>query len=150
MTPRRLRPSSVLHPRVRRSGGFTLMEVLAALLLIGLVLPVALDGIGRCVDAGNAAKRRAEAATLAEARLNEVLVSTAPNLAAGSGEFGPEWPGYKWDVQSVSTDFNLYEVTVTVTWAERGGEKSLHLSTLMHDTAAAAQVSAPVRAGGAQ
>ncbi|HYE19584.1 MAG TPA: prepilin-type N-terminal cleavage/methylation domain-containing protein [Tepidisphaeraceae bacterium] len=138
---------------MRRSGGFTLMEVLAALLLIGLVLPVALDGIGRCVDAGSAAKRRAEAATLAEAKLNEVLVTATPNLATGSGEFGVEWPGYKWDVQSVSTDFNLYEITVTVTWAERGGEKSLRLSTLMHDAAAAAegsQVSAPVSAGGAQ
>jgi general secretion pathway protein I len=137
--------------RRRRAGGFTLMEVLAALLLIGLVLPVALDGIGRCVDAGNAAKRRAEAATLAEAKLNEVLVTSAPNLASGSGEFGPDWPGYRWDVQALSTDFNLYELTVTITWAERGGEKSLRLSTFMHDAAASAQVSAPVgRPGGAQ
>jgi len=140
--------------RARRAG-FTLMEVLAALLLIGIVLPVAMEGITRSVEAGSSAKRRAEAATLAEGKLNEVIILGSANLIDESGEFGPEWPGYMYAVTSQTQDYNdalgLIEVTVTVTWPERGDQRALKVTSLMVDANATTPASTtPSRTGGLQ
>lgn len=154
MTSNRLTFTRSSHRRASRQG-FTLMEVLAALLLIGIVLPVAMEGITRSVEAGSSAKRRAEAATLAEGKLNEVIILGSTNLIDESGEFGPEWPGYMYAVTSQTQDYNdalgLIEVTVTVTWPERGDQRALKVTSLMVDANATTPASAPAaRTGGLQ
>jgi len=131
------------------------MEVLAALLLIGIVLPIAMEGISRSVEAGSSAKRRAEAATLAEGKLNELLLYGSTNLIDESGEFGPDWPGYQYSVSTETRDYNdalgMLQVTVTVTWPERGDQRRLRLSTLIIDSDSITPVTtSPPRAGGAQ
>ena len=50
------------HPR----RAFTLVEVLAALLLVSIALPVAMKGVSTCSNLASSARRRAEAGGLAE------------------------------------------------------------------------------------
>lgn len=128
----------VSHPMLASAGrqhssrGFTLIEVLAALLVIGIVLPVAMEGISLAVNAGSSARRRTEAAALAESKLAEIALT--PTLTDGStaGEFGPAHPDYRWNVQVLTRDSIIQEATVIVTWTERGAEAALALSTFIY------------------
>src|SRR4051794_29563395 len=71
--------------RVARGAGrgFTLVEVLATIALIAIVLPVAMYGIQLCLQTSSAAKRQAEAATLAEGKLQELVAAEQGMQASG-------------------------------------------------------------------
>jgi general secretion pathway protein I len=110
----------------------TLVEVLATLVLVGIVLPVAMHGITLSMQAASRARHTTEAGQLAEAKLNELLVLRDPTTLTGSGDFGEDWPEYRWTSAYLAADYNTYEVTVTVLWTERGQERSVALTTLIY------------------
>lgn len=111
--------------------GFTLIEVLATLLLIGIVMPVAMHGINLSLGAAASAKRQAEAATLAQARLDGLIATNDWTSASGEGDFAPEFPDYKWRLESTAREYDTTEIAITVTWQQQGGERSLTLATLI-------------------
>ena len=133
-------PALVHRPaRPVRSGdrGFTLIEVLAAMLLIGIVLPVVMQGVMAGTRAGSEAHRRTEAATLAQSKLQELTVTGQWDGGTLSGDFGPDWPAYRWqaavaewanDAQAVG----MQQVDVTVTWTDRGRPATLTVSGLAY------------------
>ena len=121
---------------VHRDGGFTLIEVLATLLLVGIVLPVTMRGVSLALAAASNARHTAEATTLAETKLAEITTDTLSATTDGSGDFGPDYPGYAWASQRASRDYGLTEIMVRVSWAERGQPKWLTISTLKYDTSA--------------
>ena len=116
--------------------GFTLIEVLATMVLLALVLPAVMRGATVALSAAASAKHRTEAATFAEAKLNELIATTRWN-ASQTGDFSPQHPEYHWSVQSASRDYGVYDVAVTVTWNESGAERKFVLATLAYDTTAA-------------
>lgn len=122
----------------RRPRGVTLMEVLATLLLVAIVLPAVMRGVTVSMQAAARARHQTEAAALAEAKLNELLASSDTNLPTGSGEFGIDWPDYRWETSAVSRDLGLYEITVVVRWTERGAERMYELTSLMYPQTAGA------------
>lgn len=128
-----------VRPKRHRSGT-TLIEVLATLVLIGIVLPVAMKGIALAVGAASVAKRSVEAASLAEMKLQELVVMTqAMQQAQTAGDFGEDWPGYQWKAEMISQDLGLTEISVEVTWLARGIDRSVRLSTLVYDGTAASE-----------
>src|SRR5579859_4450216 len=66
-------------------GGFTLVEVLAAMLLMAIVVPVAVSGLHMASRAGEVTQRKAIAMQIAERLLNEVVVTKQWNTANQSG-----------------------------------------------------------------
>src|SRR5882762_4963509 len=58
------------HPHHRRCAGFTLAEVLAALLFMAIVIPVAVQGLHIASRAGSVSERKAVGARIAERKLN--------------------------------------------------------------------------------
>src|SRR5438445_13874346 len=63
-------------PAVKRArAAFTLVEVLAALTLMAIVIPVAVDGLRVANLAGEVGQRKAAAARIAERMLNELMVT---------------------------------------------------------------------------
>ncbi len=116
----------------RHCRGVTLMEVLATLLLVAIVLPVAMEGVTISMQAAARARHQTEAAALAEMKLNEILAARSTSLLSGSGDFGVDYPDYRWEITAVSQDLNLYEVTVIIRWTERGMERSYQLSSLVY------------------
>jgi prepilin-type N-terminal cleavage/methylation domain-containing protein len=113
--------------------GLSLIEVLATLVLVGIVLPAAMKGVTLSLRAASLARHQQEASQLAEMRLNEVLALEDSSVLAGSGSFAPDWPEYSWQAQTYTADFGLTEVEVRVTWLERGIERSVTLSTIVYD-----------------
>ena len=122
--------AAVRSSRVRR--GFTLVEVLATLVLIGIVLPVAMRGLTVALQATANSRNRVEAAQLASAKINELLVGRDVATFNASGDFGEEWPEYRWDSTGQAGEWNLYTVTVNVHWTERGQDRSLPLTTWIY------------------
>jgi len=121
--------------QIRAVRGFTLIEVLAALLLVGIVLPAVMEGISLANQAGRIAKTKLEATALAESKLNEIVASGQWNISAGSGDFAPDYPDYRWAVQVQDRDYNVSEVDVMVTWMVRETPRSVTVSTLVYNIA---------------
>src|SRR2546422_10859930 len=70
----------------RRASAFTLVEVLAALMFMAIVIPVAVDALRVASLSGEFATRKAEAARVADEVLNESIVTTNWNSAVnGTG-----------------------------------------------------------------
>lgn len=116
------------HRHIRQHAAFTLVEVLAVLLLMGLVLPVVLRGASLALSASSHARRVAEATSLADQRLEEIILSG--NLSAGSGRFGNPWQDYQWTAIVTARDYSLTEVAVVVQWQARSRVQSVRLATL--------------------
>ena len=116
---------------------FTLVEVLAAITVMGIVLPPLMYGISLSSNLASATKQRMVATTLADSKLNELLV-TGDWQNPDGGDFGDDGPGYRWQSTVAPwndpdmTTQNLQEVDVTVTWHARQQEKSVTVSTLMY------------------
>ncbi len=96
--------------RTTARRGFTLVEVLAALLLIGIVLPAIMEGISVSQRTAYTARTSLEAAALAEAKLDEIVASGQWSSSASSGDFGEDHPGYRWEMQVADRDYNVSEV----------------------------------------
>lgn len=135
----RVRRSHEKHGRVASATlrGFTLVEVLATLMLMAIVLPAVMKGIQLSQAAASSARRRTEAAGLAEGKLSEIVATAQWQGGNLSGDFGPGWPDYHWQavVQAWpddTTSANLQQIDLKVTWVARGHDDSLTLSTLTY------------------
>jgi type II secretory pathway pseudopilin PulG len=78
------------------TSGFTLAEVLAALLFMAIVIPVAVQGLLIAAKAGEVAQRKGEAARVAERILNENIVTTNWNQSSQSGTIDEGIHEFKW------------------------------------------------------
>ncbi|HEC03127.1 MAG TPA: type II secretion system protein [Phycisphaerales bacterium] len=119
--------------RARRSSGFTFIELLATVVLIGIIMPVAMHSIALCASLGGQARRQIEAASLARTRLTELTASGDWKTSEKAGDFGDDWPGYRWTAEVSSwTDSTMSQLDLTVFWQARGKERSVTLSTLVN------------------
>lgn len=118
----------------RPRSGFTFVEMLATVALIAIILPVAMRGIGLCTRLAGESRREVEAASLASAKLTELMAANEWNSATGAGDFGTDWPGYRWstEVFNWTTDSVVSQVDLTVFWQSQGQERSMTLSTLAY------------------
>jgi general secretion pathway protein I len=121
----------------RRTRGFTLVEVLATIALIAIVLPVAMYGIQLCLQTASTARHEAEAATLAQGKVQELTALAAVPQSVSlneSGDFAPDFPDYKWQSMTTDLDTNLQQLDVRVTWVARNQERDLTVSTWVYRT----------------
>lgn len=120
--------------------GFTLVEMLAAMLFMAIVIPVALQGLRIASRAGAVAARKGVAVQLADSKLNELIVTGQWHNSGQGGACGPQWPGYQWTVKNDvwggdTTLNNLRLITVEVTYPVQGQNYNVQLSTVVPDTA---------------
>ncbi|MCY3023879.1 MAG: prepilin-type N-terminal cleavage/methylation domain-containing protein [Planctomycetota bacterium] len=116
----------------RRHRGFTLMEVLAAAVLVAIVMPAAMHGISVAASLANVARHRTEAAALAQSKLGELQATRGWQTGNLSGDFGPEHPEFRWSADLVAWEpGTLQQLDVTVLWNSRGREQRVTLSTLV-------------------
>ncbi len=121
------------NPEHRREAGFTLLEVILALAILGIAFALAIELLATGVRSAKASGDYTQAVLLARQKMAEIAVT--PNLegSADGGEFGG---GFRWVSgirplpQEEDLPAQLYQVWVRVTWPGRRGEKSLDLYTL--------------------
>jgi type II secretory pathway pseudopilin PulG len=123
-----------MRPRSASGEAFTLVEVLATLVLVALILPVALRGISLCLATAGHARNQLEAVALAEAKLAELVSTNGWRDADLEGDFGDDRGPYAWAADVNDRDENgVRELTVIVTWSARNRERSVALTTLVED-----------------
>lgn len=113
-------------------AGFTLAEVLAALMFMAIVIPVAVEGVRVANQAGQVAHRKAIALRLAEQVLNEMVITGQwqQNTQGGTIEEGPF--EFRWRLQSENwRDGGLRLLTVHMAFPVQGLEQAVYLSTLV-------------------
>ena len=130
-----VRSQSTRHCGQSSAAGFTLAEVLAALVFMAIVIPVALEGLSIASRAGEVAARKSDASLVADRILNESLVTTNWNQAVQSGTLRQGLRDFRWtlhnDPWTVDPGDNTMRLlTVDVAFAAQGKEYSVRLSTL--------------------
>jgi len=116
----------------RCAKGFTLAEVLAALMFMAIVIPVAMQGLNIASRAGAVAERKREAARVAERLLNETVATTNSIQSAQSGVVKELDREYQWKLRTDRwTESTMQLLTVEVTYPVQGKDYSVQLSTLV-------------------
>jgi prepilin-type N-terminal cleavage/methylation domain-containing protein len=121
-----------------RGRGFTLIEVLVTLLLVGIVIPAIVHAITVAMTAGGSARFRNDAAQLAKSQLALLLAGTQWQTNNSlSGDFSPNFPQYHWQaaIQPWNQDtsgMGIDEIDLTVSWTDRGHEDSLMVTSLAY------------------
>lgn len=124
---------TVSFPFPRRARGFTLIEVLAALLLMAIVIPVAMQATSIASRAGMMGQRKAAAMRIADRMLNELIVTgEAKQSSSSSGTVAEGDASYSWTLQSTSwTEDAMTQLTVSVSFSVQGSQHSVSASTLI-------------------
>lgn len=127
------------HPRDRRLNpalrAFTLAEVLAALMFMAIVIPVAVQGVRIASLAGEVGQRKLVAARIGGKVMNELKVTGQLYNSSPSGSVTEDGIVYNWSVrnQPWTEDPNnpMNVATLTVTYTAQGRPYEVRLSTLL-------------------
>jgi prepilin-type N-terminal cleavage/methylation domain-containing protein len=112
---------------------FTLVEILATLVLVAIILPVAMSGISLALNVADESKQQTEAASLAQNKMAEIVACGLWQTTSLAGDFGPDRPEYRWAAQVRDWQTaSLRQLDVQVTWNRRGRDRSVTLSTLVY------------------
>jgi type II secretory pathway pseudopilin PulG len=124
----------------RYTEAFTLAEVLAALVFMAILIPVALEGLSIAGRAGEVAARKNMAAIVADSVLNETVITTnyARSLQNGTVRQGNQ--DFRWTLRNEPWNKDPNAITirllsVEVTYTAQGRDYSVRLSTLVDTTA---------------
>ncbi|MFM1921999.1 MAG: hypothetical protein RLZZ303_3633 [Candidatus Hydrogenedentota bacterium] len=104
-----------------RRNGFTLVEVLAAVAILGTAMFVLLDAHYTSMRLQETMQLSASYRQMLEMTVNRAEVEVLRGELAGGGEFGPRFPGFTWSYDAVPAakeGIHLYEVNVRVTGPE--------------------------------
>jgi prepilin-type N-terminal cleavage/methylation domain-containing protein len=126
-------------PRSERAKGFTLAEVLAALLLMAIVIPVAIEGMHIASRAGEVAALKGEAARVAQRLLNENVVTTNWTQSSQSGTSVEGQRRFRWNLHSDAWNQDpnqtfMLQLSAQVFYTVQNQEFSVRMSTLVDST----------------
>lgn len=118
---------------LKNQNGFTLLEIVVALAIAAIALPMLLKAFSDGTKRYSLIENRTTALYLLRLKMAEIEMNGYSALASEEGDFGTD-TRFKWASEVTDTEIDgLKEVTVIITWQERGQEKSIQLSTYMSD-----------------
>jgi hypothetical protein len=125
---------------------FTLAEVLASLVFLAILIPVAIEGINLAGRAGEAAARKSEAALVAESVLNGTVVTTNWNQTVQNGVVKQGLREFHWTLRNEPWNQDpaastMRQLTAEVSYSVQGIPHSVRLSTLVDSSPPATQSS---------
>ena len=86
------------------SPGFTLLEVMIAVAILSMALVAALGSQSQSVSLATEAKFTTTASFLAQSKMAELETEKSSEIYSGSGDFGEDFPGYRWNVDVTEGD----------------------------------------------
>ena len=106
--------------------GFTLLEVIIAVAILGASLAILLGAVNKNLILASRSKNLSIASSLAQQKLGEIELDGYPEVGEEQGVF-EESPGFSWyltvlpyNIQQLGTEIRV--VILTVTWDERQKE----------------------------
>ena len=115
------------HP----TAAFTLAEVLAALLFLAIVIPVAVEAMHIASLAGEVAARKGAAARIADRLLNESIVTTNWNRGTQTGTAAEGALEFRWKLTAENWPPDAMQLlTAEVTFAAKGHDYTVRSATL--------------------
>jgi prepilin-type N-terminal cleavage/methylation domain-containing protein len=121
------------HPGRHGRPAFTLVEILATLVLVAIILPVAMSGISLALNVADESRRQTEAASLAQSKAAEIVACQLWTTSTMGGDFRPDHPEYRWE--SLVTNWqgtSVRQLDVQVLWTHHGRDRRVALSTLVY------------------
>jgi type II secretion system protein I len=122
-------PASVI--KEPSETGFTLIEVLMAMAIFAIgILAVGSMQIA-AMNGGASARRSTDAATIAQDQIEKIIAGDYDDLAAPAdavvnGRYSLNWAVAEDDLNGDGNN-DAKNVTVTVTWPDKGGDRSFNL-----------------------
>ena len=115
----------------KNCAAFTLAEVLAAMLFLAIVIPVAVEALHVASLAGEVAARKGAAGRIADRILNESLVTSNWSGSVQSGTVSEGALDFRWTLTSQSwPQDSMQMLTAEVKFLAQGKDYSVKLSTL--------------------
>lgn len=106
---------------MRRRAGFTLIEVMVAVTILGTAMFVLLDAHYTAMRLHDTMQTAADFRQMLETTVNRAEVAVMQGELSGGGDFGARYPEFSWSYEAtlVGTEtIQLYEVTARVTGPE--------------------------------
>lgn len=122
-----MRAQKSINDRPRRASraAFTLMEVIVAVIIVGMTSVATLSAFATELRTAESSRTALEAASLADSRLAILQVTPTEDLptlpdSIKAGQFEPPYDHYAWTaaVARVTNEADLFDATVRVTWTE--------------------------------
>jgi len=119
-----------------RNSGFTLIEVLAAIVIIAIALGVLLASFGKAMKNYLKAERVKVAAFLAESKLSEIYKDEFPLFQNEEGTFSEPYQDYNFKIEYIPVtlpDYELYEEETALRMAKTQEEEIPTLALMRLD-----------------
>ena len=102
-----------------RHTGFTLIEVMVALVIVALALAAVAASMGQMIDTANTMRERTFASWIAQNKIAEMrLAGVIPEVGESSGDVDYANTSWEWTAEVSETGVeNLLKVDVTVSYA---------------------------------
>ncbi len=114
--------------------GFTLLELMIAMTILGLALTVIMQVISAGTGLGQDVHRTTEAILLSRWKINEMQIEGFPALGTRAGTFDDPFSDYSWETDVEQTDDeNLRELHLRVKWREGLVDKDVELATMLYN-----------------
>ena len=113
---------------------FTLAELLVALVVAAVVIPVSLRALLTAGALDESAAYRRQATRLADLKLHELVVTGDWVEAEDAGQFGDDYPDYSWELVTdewSAVDVTMRELRLTVSGPARVGHTTVTVTTLV-------------------
>jgi len=106
----------------KRDKGFTLLEVIIAVAIMGASMAILLGSVNRNLVVASKSKNQSIAYSLAQQKLGEIELEGYPQVGLDQGTF-EEFPGFNWyvnvlpyDIEQLGTEIRI--VMVDIAWDE--------------------------------
>lgn len=125
-----------------RADGFTLLEVMAAIMIMALAFAFLLQAMGASVALTHKAAARTQAAAWAQSLLDSAYVMTPPQAGVRQGRFDKTYhwrltvqrwqPRHAIDKKQAvrNNDLRLYQLDLAVMWGAPPRQQVAHFATL--------------------
>lgn len=112
--------------------GFTLIEVMIALAVIGIGLLVILHSVGLSLNLSLRSIDMVKGTLLAKEKITQLEREGFPPLGEEEGDFGEDYPRFRWISRVEETSLEgLRKAAVTVFWKEGKGERGISFTTYL-------------------
>jgi len=125
------RPPTTEHQRL--PDGFTLVEVLLAIVILTTGLILVFQGFGVGVRAASLAEKETTACLLAQRVIADLEMQETLTAGTDQGEFEEDYPGYRYETEITESAevSGLYEVRIMVFWVQGDQEREITVTKLM-------------------